>query len=110
MTRNIILVMATILGLTEVSKADFTVNTLWKYGVNGYKTSGNNTSTSSTQQTAKNKFTSSSNSVNNETVQSTSQLVPGLGFEVSTRNDGPVVGLGYYLDNTIQMNLGWKIF
>lgn len=102
---------------TIESKADLTVNSLFKYGINGYTESGGGqNSSSSSSSTTKNHGITTSTSSNssttssNVTVDNRYQLTPGIGFEVSPHNDGIALGAGYYFDNTFQMSLGYKLF
>lgn len=102
-----------IMMITNTSKADLTVNTLWKYGINGYSESGINQSSSQSTTTSSKKTTvtnTNSTSWNTLSVTDRFAITPGLGFEVSPHDEGMCVGAGYYFDNTVQMNLGWKLF
>lgn len=103
--------------IANTAQAGLTLNTLWKYGVNGYEASGVNqsSSNSSSSNTGKGKkqvsvSNSTSNSINTLDIDNRYQIVPGIGFEVSPQYDGVCIGAGYYFDNTIQMSLGWKLF
>jgi len=110
---KVIMITILILFLTSIANAGLTINTLWKYGVNGYSESGVSQSSSQSSSIKTKKTTtstSSSSSVDTLNVDNRYQITPGIGFEVSPQYDGVVLGAGYYFDNTVQMNLGWKLF
>lgn len=104
-----ILMMITILCLTNLAKADVVINTLYKYGPNGYEASGTNSSSSSTVKTGTNKYTTTNSSTNGMKVSDRYQLIIGAGIEYVPSGSGLSLGVGYYMDKTAQMSLGWKL-
>lgn len=114
---KIILLITSILILTNTAKADLVINTLWKYGVNGYTDTGKSTSSSQSNANLTRNHgvligtsSTTSSSVNTLNVDNRYQVTPGIGFEALPHEYGVCIGAGYYFDNTVQMSLGWKLW
>lgn len=103
---KLIILLLLLLLITNIAKADYLFSTSVKYGPNGYNASGFSTSSSTIQIVNKNKSNSSSSSSNDLSVNNRIQSVLGFKLQNVPEKGNLSLGIGYYLDNTVESSIG----